>query len=841
MPEHNAGLHGKLGFLLAFSTDAVFVLDDRGIIRSTNGEACRILACDASALAGGSLRAWRTDAPIRPHPDSMRPDSLCYSAYFKRHNGEIFLADVSIASVTDGGTLNYVAIMRDMSWLAEVTNKQNLAAAVFDNSMQAIMVTNAVNRIVAVNGAFERLTGYTAPEVINQSPNILQSGRHDRAFYAALWRTVLSTGHWEGEIWDRRKNGEIFPEWLTISVVRDDSQAITHYVAICHDITERKESEERLRHVTDFYSALCHVDHLVADRTSPQALYQGICRTTVEYGHLQYAAIATAESPASTPRIVAAFSATADGAALPSDDTVLALSKDAITTGEIAVRQDRHGIAHPYTRRPGAAPALSASAFPFNRGDRVYGALCVFSDEASFFDQDLLHLLRRIAEDISFALDSLDHETRRQAAESHANYLAQHDILTGLYRRNVLEEALARQHEPGLKAPTAYSLGLIDLDHFKVINDSYGHAAGDAVLVQVAKILREAMRLGDVVGRWGGEEFLCLLADTGPERALYSMERIRERLARATICVGGHELHVTASIGVASFPHDGKTTAELMTMADAALYQAKQAGGDRVHLADSNPSIFLIGGQIEEALGHDRIVAAAQPIVSLKEGAVVADESLARLVLPDGAVLMAEQFVDAAAHLGQLHRIDQAVIGQVMRRCVDRVKAHNAPILHFVNASAGLLAQAQTLAELLQNARQQCRDAGADRDCGTPFVIEITERAMLRDRKAVKRHLAPLLEYGFRIALDDFGSGYSSFLYLADFPVAFLKIEKELIARVTSEQRMASIVRDIARLGHDLGITTIAEGIEEAQTAEALLGLGVDWGQGFYFGRPTLA
>ncbi len=750
-----------------------------------------------------------------------------------------FLADVSIASVVEGGEKTYVAILRDMSWLTEAAYKQNLAAAVFDNSMQAIMVTNAANRIVAVNTAFERLTGYSASEVAGRSPNLLQSGRHDKAFYAELWRAVLATGHWQGEIWDRRKNGEIFPEWLTISVVRDDSGAITHHVAIGHDITERKKSEERLHHMTDFYSALCQVDHLVACRTNPQALFDGICRTTVEYGHLRCACI-TVTDPPHFPRIVAAFSEAADGAAIPPEEAVRTLSQDAIKAGETVVQQGGGAKARraPLQRAPAN---LSAGAFPFKRGNQVYGALCVFSDETFFFDDDLLHLLRRIAEDISFALDGFDQETLRQAAESRATYLAQHDILTGLYRRNMIEEAMARHHMLGLQANAPYSLGLIDLDHFKIINDTYGHAIGDEVLVHAAKILRTAMRLGDIVGRWGGEEFLCLLPDTGPDSALYGMERIREQLASTAISVGGHELHVTASIGVATFPFDGKTMTELMTVVDAALYQAKQEGGDRVRRAGASPSIFCIGGQIEEALGHGRLVAAAQPIVSLKDGAVVADESLARLILPGGAVLEATQFIEAAAHLGQLQRIDQAIIAQVMRRCVERVKAHDAPILHFVNASAGLLAQAQTLAALLQDARNQGHDTGLTRDCGTPFVIEITERAMLRDRKAVKRHLEPLLEYGFRVALDDFGSGYSSFLYLADFPVSFLKIEKELVVRTTSDKRVAAIIHDIARLGHDLGITTIAEGIEDASTADALLALDIDWGQGFHFGSPTLA
>ncbi len=840
MQQPDGKLRSKLEFLLTFSTDAVFILDEQGVIQAANDEACRTLACERSALIGMSLRHWRTGASIRPHPDSTRPDSLCYSAFFQRGVNDTFLGDMSISAVCEGPARAYVAVLRDMTWHTEAAYKENLAAAVFDNSIQAIMVTNAANRIVAVNPAFERLTGYTADEVIGKSPNLLQSGRHDQAFYVALWRSVLESGHWQGEIWDRRKNGEIFPQWLTISVVRDESGAISHHVAISHDITDRKESEERLQHVTDFYSALCQVDQLVACRTTPQALFEGICRTAVDYGHLRCASITTAGSPTGPSEIAARYcDQNIPGSAVP-DPTVLALSQAAISAAEAVIEQGMEvapagGLSPPRTSWSG-----SAAAFPFKRDGAVHGALCVFSDETNFFDDKLLHLLRRIAEDISFALDGFDQEARRQAAESRATYLAHHDILTGLYRRNVLEDAMARRHAQRPGQVGSYCLGLIDLDHFKVINDTYGHTIGDEVLMHTADILRSGVRAGDLVGRWGGEEFLCFLPDAEPQTALQTMERINHRLAQTPILVRGRELRVTASVGVACFPEDGKRAADLMTSADAALYQAKQEGGNRVRRAGTNPSIFLIGGQIEEALTNGRIVAAAQPIVALKTGTVVADESLARLVLPDGQILEAGQFVDAAAHLGQLQRIDQAVIDLTMRRCVARAGAHGAPLLHFVNASAGLLAQAHTLANLLNDAKGQRQRAGLPGDCGMPFVIEITERAMLRDRHAVKRHLEPLLEYGFRVALDDFGSGYSSFLYLADFPVSFLKIEKQLVERVIHEPRMAAIVRDIARLGHDLGITTVAEGIETAAVAETLLELDVDWGQGYYFGRPAL-
>jgi len=221
---------------------------------------------------------------------------------------------------------------------------------------------------------------------------------------------------------------------------------------------------------------------------------------------------------------------------------------------------------------------------------------------------------------------------------------------------------------------------------------------------------------------------------------------------------------------VASFPEDGTTIAEVMAQADTALYQAKQSGGNCVKRTGPSPSIFLIGSQIEEALATGRIQVASQPIVSLADHTVKADEALARLALPDGRLLDAEQFIEAARHLGQLLKIDQIVIELTIQRCSQRLLAGESPILHFVNASAGLLAQADLLADLLRDAQKRTGAASPERDCGKPFVIEITERTMVKDWKMVQRHLVPLLEHGFRIALDHFGTGYSSLLYLADFP-----------------------------------------------------------------------
>ena len=242
--------------------------------------------------------------------------------------------------------------------------------------------------------------------------------------------------------------------------------------------------------------------------------------------------------------------------------------------------------------------------------------------------------------------------------------------------------------------------------------------------------------------------------------------------------------------------------------------------------------------RLQAALAEQRIRAAYQPIVTLSDAAVVAEEALARFIATDGAVTPAGVFIEAATACDLVAAIDEAVLNQTLTRCTDR-RAQGLPgRLHFVNIAKALLVAPGRLAHL----------ATAVETCGTPWpqddprwrslVLEITERELITDLPRMMSALAPLLDAGVRLALDDFGSGYSSFLYLADLRITFLKIEQALIARVGQDRRVDIMVGALARMAADLNIITIAEGIESAITAESVARLGVVWGQGYHFGRP---
>jgi len=288
-------------------------------------------------------------------------------------------------------------------------------------------------------------------------------------------------------------------------------------------------------------------------------------------------------------------------------------------------------------------------------------------------------------------------------------------------------------------------------------------------------------------------------------------------------------------LGPAGNPFTAEVCFETVIEADHVLVIGlvrPQTGDGRVQ----KPAI-INSSAIRIALATGRIRAAYQPIVALANAHVVGEEALARLVSDDGTVATAATFIDTAARTGILPQVDLAILTETLARCHARQVGAATPQLYFVNASATLLTQPASLADL-QKRITSC--SGPDPGLSS-LVIEITERELIHDLASVRAHMEPLIAQGVRLALDDFGSGFSSFLYLAELPIAFLKIEQQLIGRITQSARVATMVRTICTLAHDLGITTIAEGIEDKITAQTAMSLGVDWGQGYYFGRPRRA
>ncbi|MDH4133210.1 MAG: GGDEF and EAL domain-containing protein [Gammaproteobacteria bacterium] len=413
------------------------------------------------------------------------------------------------------------------------------------------------------------------------------------------------------------------------------------------------------------------------------------------------------------------------------------------------------------------------------------------------------------------------------------------DILTGLPDRNSFHATLEQACGQKNGKPQSFGLILIDIDRFKIVNYGYGEQYGDRMLVWFASLLREFFRPADILARWSGQEFICLLPHTSKDSAEGMAEQLRELMGKSKVMFDEIEFSATASFGVACYPEDGKNIDQLLSACGGALHQAKITGRDRVITAsNSQPKLFGIGRMIDQALRDDRVVPAFQPIIDLKTGNVVAEEALARIVSPSGKLIPASAFIDAASELQLTHRIDRTILMQTFSHCVASLQ-RNQPLAHFVNISGNLLRHPDVVADLLGEARRNCVACGDLIGPVKPLVIEVTERELLADMATARNMLKPFLDFGLRLALDDFGSGYSSYHYLADLPFSFLKIEGQLIQRAT-EPRVRTILRGIQNTAAELGIVTLAEFVETAEIAAIVTDIGIDWAQGYYYGVPVV-
>jgi diguanylate cyclase (GGDEF)-like protein/PAS domain S-box-containing protein len=533
------------------------------------------------------------------------------------------------------------------------------AGIVFDKSPQAIVVTDADNRIELVNPAFEKVTGYAAAEVIGRNPSILSSGRQPPEFYKAMWQTLKDTGEWQGEVWNRRKDGSAYCEWLTVTQVRQGDR-VMGYIGMFIDVTRRKEVEEQLEWRAHF---------------------------------------------------------------------------------------------DPLTMLP-------------NR-----------------------HLL----------LDRIDQAIRRSRRSGHSGAIL-----------------------------------MLDLDHFKEINDTLGHQAGDAVLVEVARRLHATMRENDTAGRLGGDEFVILLSDLTEYQAIGVAERIIDALGKP-VTVEGRALQIGGSLGVVLFPSDGDEPGELLRLADMAMYKAKAAGRGGWQMfkpemdASSRQRLETLT-ELRTALQQDQIELHYQPIVDLRTGRIAKAEGLARWRHPQRGFIPPALFIPLAEETGMIHQLGHAVLqsGLAARR---RIDAAGMTCHIGINVSSRQLDGGSFIGEISQALAAEDMSRNA-------LIVEVTESLLLSDFERTCGILQNLADAGATIALDDFGTGYSSLNYLCRLPAKVLKIDRSFVAGIDERVDLRRLVRGVIELGHDLGLTVVAEGVETAAQRDCLVAMGCDFAQGYHFARP---
>jgi diguanylate cyclase (GGDEF)-like protein len=519
------------------------------------------------------------------------------------------------------------------------------------------------------------------------------------------------------------------------------------------------------------------------------------------------------------------------------DEHLKVLRRSPVGTGVSgrAITEGRVVVSNHYGDMPGAHDPLAlgglqaAMAAPVHEGGRIVGALVVASYDADrrFADTDQETLLA-FAEHASLAF------TDAKMADALV-YQALHDSLTGLPNRSLFMDRLGHCLARSTRGMNPAAVMYIDVDAFKSVNDSLGHAAGDELLVTVAGRLDSCVRPGDTVARLGGDEFVVLLEEVdSPEEACRVAERVLEELRRPCT-LHGHELIVTASVGIAT---GFEGAAELVRNADVAMYRAKSTGKGRYEvfepgMRDRIVERVTLERHLRRALERNELTLAYQPIVRLDTGEIVSVEALARWTDPELGVVPPNRFIPIAEEAGLILPLGSWVLRQAVRQAAswrERL-GDSAPTVN-VNVSGIELEQSDVVARV----RNTLAEAGLP---PASLVVEITETVLMDDSEHVRSTLAGLRDLGVQIAVDDFGTGYSSLQFLSRFPIDVLKIPKPFVDDVDTPSGSSALARAIIDLAENFSLRTVAEGIEQPGQAHTLRDLGCSWGQGYHFARPV--
>jgi diguanylate cyclase (GGDEF)-like protein len=399
-------------------------------------------------------------------------------------------------------------------------------------------------------------------------------------------------------------------------------------------------------------------------------------------------------------------------------------------------------------------------------------------------------------------------------------HLAEHDLLTGVYNRSRLVSELDRQLSYAARYSRGGALLSVDVDNFKLANDTYGRAAGDVMLKAVSEILRARSRTTDVVARLTGDEFAVILPEASEEEALTVA-----RYIRAALCERQVGPPIMASIGIALLTGDEELAAEdILTRAQIALYEAKEHGGDqaRVYTGQASGAVTWMQ-RIRTALAEDRFVLYGQPIADLRTGRITHHELLVRMLSEDGDIIPPAAFLPMAERFGVIGEIDRWVTSAGLRLALDGEGVA-------INLSGFSIGDPAIVAEI--------RSAIADGVDPGKVIFDVNEAAAMSKLQATRLFAGTLYGLGCSLALDDFGTGFSSFTFLKYIPARYLKIDMGFIRELASSKLDHQVVKSIVSIARCLDKRTIAEGVQDAETLGVLKAIGADYAQGFHFGAP---
>lgn len=667
-------------------------------------------------------------------------------------------------------------------------------AGILDIAPDAVIAVNQDQRIVLFNATAEQVFGYAAHEVLGQPLDILipeglqrVHRAHVADFGASAQGKRLMGEHRDHCTLGRRKNGTTFPVESSISRLSLDSGRI--YIAVVRDITGRKQaeaalqqSEERFRNAfanAPIGMALLGVDGAWLQVNSSLCAMLGATEAELLGRHLH-------------------------DSLHPEDQARYEEEMRRLCAGDMRSFQMEQRHCQPDGHQVHVQLSVSA----------VYGP-----------NQEPVYCIAQL-QDI----------TERKRSEAQLTHLASHDPLTNLLNRRRFQAELERELARARRHGRAGAVLFLDLDHFKDVNDTFGHHAGDLFLQSVAARLLERLRKVDVLARLGGDEFAVLLPETGADQAAAVAEQLLTALREHKVALGDHLVDTTASCGIALFPDHGATVEAVLTHADVAMYEAKRHGrkGYRLYSDRSGRDRRSVARQtwdrrIRAALEQDQFVLYAQPIISLDTRRVVRHELLLRLPDENGRFIPVQTILDSAARADLIREIDHWVVRQAMAWLAGKGGKG-------WSLGVNLSGQALEDRELPRMVQRHLLATGIDPG---HLVLEINEAATIADLALARDFMLSLSDLGCRIAIDDFGSVATSFDYLAQLPVHFLKIDGAFIRNLLHDPVDQHLVQSMVQAARGLGARTVAEHVDNQETLRLLREYRVDYAQGYYIGRPV--
>jgi diguanylate cyclase (GGDEF)-like protein len=610
---------------------------------------------------------------------------------------------------------------------------------------------------------------------------------------------------------------------------------------------DKARTEAQKERLTRMLAALSATNEAIIRASSRAELFELVCEAAANGGKFTLTSIALIKPDSEFLDVVAAAGPTASSARQARLSSSEAHPGGRGICGS-AIRSQQACIINDYLGDPRAAAfhatarsdgTNSGASFPLLVQGQVVGAMSFMSIEKDTFTPEFSELMHRLVDNVSFALENFDRADEKTRADERIEYLASHDSLTNLPNREMFNGMLRRAIDAAERYRRQFAVLFIDLDRFKVINDSLGHDAGDMLLVEIGGRLRRALRSSDVIARLGGDEFVVILEEAA-ERP--EVERIAGELLSVLsqpLQLSGHECHTTASIGIAMYPSDGTDMQTLTKNADMAMYLAKEDGknGFRFFTKEfKTQSIerLTLESALRRALERDQFSLHYQPKIDMASGQITGVEALLRWNHPELGTISPGQFIPLAEETGLIVPIGRWVLKEACAQNMAWQRCGLRPVTMAVNLSPRQFADAQLLYDVDEALL-------ASRMSAVLLQLEVTESMVMRNVSRAIKVLDAIQSRGIRLAIDDFGTGYSSMSLMKQFPIDTIKIDRSFVRDLPIDSEDQAIAQAIISMGKALGMTVIAEGVETVDQETFLRNHACDEMQGFLFSRPLPA